>query len=177
MSPCVHKHIHTCNEATDLGVNGAFLQIVHHCVGDPGQMPHVASSHTTIWPEQIDMTLGETQRLPPIATNSCKDLKVTYWILSFPSQASRILWTRWQCWNNLRNKNIESISYLFRKRCHIAHSCRSTLLLHKYKQRHSHESPLGYEQSFQICLIVQKSGSRSTPVLVLHLDEAWLFPG
>lgn len=32
----------------------------------------------------------------------------SYCILSFSSQASRILWTRWHCWNNLREIKVQS---------------------------------------------------------------------
>lgn len=49
-------------------------------------------------------------------TTSCNYFKVPHCILSFSSQASRILWTRWQCWNNLRATKIQSINGLNSKR-------------------------------------------------------------
>lgn len=48
---CQWLFTHTGDETADLGVDWAFLQIVDYCVGNPGQMSHVPSSHTPFWPK------------------------------------------------------------------------------------------------------------------------------
>lgn len=56
----VHISTHTCNETTNLCVNRTLLQVVDYCVGNPGQMSHVSSSHTTRWSEHRSKTLKES---------------------------------------------------------------------------------------------------------------------
>ena len=57
INPCNKTKNQTCDEAADLSMNRAFLQVVDHCVGDPGQVTHVPSPHPTRYPgnQEVEM--------------------------------------------------------------------------------------------------------------------------
>ena len=48
INPCNKTKNLTCDEAADLSMNRAFLQVVDHCVGDPGQVTHVSSPSSAL---------------------------------------------------------------------------------------------------------------------------------
>lgn len=85
--------INTSDEVRDLGLYWSFLQVLDHHVGYSSQVTHVASPGTTISPDSH----RHPYYLQLKALIVCKKKKTgtyrrqTYCILSFSSQASRIL--------------------------------------------------------------------------------------
>lgn len=58
------QDLNTFDEVSNLGLDWAFLQVLHHHVGNSRQVTHVSSSGTTVSPETHRLTFTTRAMLP-----------------------------------------------------------------------------------------------------------------
>lgn len=83
----------TWYKTANLCMNWTLFQVVDDCVGNPGQMSHVPSSHATGWPVHRSQTLREALILQLLVKKKKKKnsienylgIKLLYLIILFPS--------------------------------------------------------------------------------------------
>lgn len=66
----------TCYKTADLCVNWTLLQVMDNCVGNPGQMSHVSSSHATCRPVHRSQTLREALILKPLTKSTDQSIQI-----------------------------------------------------------------------------------------------------